>query len=206
MLYCACAPLLCHLCPLCHHDMEGGGGGRWHGMPCNGSCRRGFCTCVTCVTCAGRATMTRRGGGGEGGGGGIGKCAATRVVTWVSSKEWRGFVSWAVRTGPLFHGRGWARDVAGRQCMPLVCCDRWHDANCKLRPSPVCTLGCKPAATRNRTGSVDLLLAGARGLAARMRVPLRTAVVGRTRRHERCAVPQRTADSKPGLNERKPFE
>ena len=84
MLYCACAPLLCHLCPLCHHDMEGGGGGRWHGMPCNGSCRRGFGTCVTCVTCAGRATMTRRGGGR--GGGGIGKCAATRVVTWVSSQ------------------------------------------------------------------------------------------------------------------------
>ena len=27
VLYCACAPLLCHLCPLCHHDMEGGGGG-----------------------------------------------------------------------------------------------------------------------------------------------------------------------------------
>ena len=67
---------------------RGGGGGRWHGMPCNGSCRRGFGTCVTRVTCAGRATMIRRGGGG-GGGGGIGKCAATRVVTWVSSKAWR---------------------------------------------------------------------------------------------------------------------
>ena len=26
MLYCACAPVLCHLCPLCHHDMGGGGG------------------------------------------------------------------------------------------------------------------------------------------------------------------------------------
>ena len=26
VLYPACAPLLCHLCPLCHHDMEGGGG------------------------------------------------------------------------------------------------------------------------------------------------------------------------------------
>ena len=26
MLYCACAPLLCCLCPLCHHDMRGGGG------------------------------------------------------------------------------------------------------------------------------------------------------------------------------------
>ena len=34
----------------------------------------------TCVAFAGRATMTQRGGGG-----GIGKCAATRVVTWVSS-------------------------------------------------------------------------------------------------------------------------
>ena len=31
MLYCACAPLLCHLCPLCHHDMEGGGGGGGNG-------------------------------------------------------------------------------------------------------------------------------------------------------------------------------
>ena len=36
----------------------------------------------TCVTCAGRATMTRRGGGE----GAIGKCAAARAVTWVSSR------------------------------------------------------------------------------------------------------------------------
>ena len=80
MLYCACAPLLCHLCPLCHHDMEGGGGGgRWHGMPCNGSCRRGFGTCVTCVTCAGRATMTRRGGAGGRGGGGASESVPRHV-------------------------------------------------------------------------------------------------------------------------------
>ena len=31
---------LCHLCRPCHHDMEGGGGGRWHGTQCNGSCTR----------------------------------------------------------------------------------------------------------------------------------------------------------------------
>ena len=51
---------------------------------CRGTVRSGLCTrmsgtCVTCVTCA---TMTWRGRGG----GFIG-CAATRVVTWVSSFE-----------------------------------------------------------------------------------------------------------------------
>ena len=51
---------------------------------CNGSCKRVIGTCVTCVTCAGRATMTRKGGGK--GGGGIRQCAAARAVTWVSSK------------------------------------------------------------------------------------------------------------------------
>ena len=40
---------------------------------CNGSCKRVIGTCVTCVTCAGRATMTRKGGG-------IWKCAAARAV------------------------------------------------------------------------------------------------------------------------------
>ena len=63
MLYCACAPVLCHLCPLYHHDI-GGGGGRWHGMLCNGSCTGVIGTCVVCVTCA---TMTWRRGGGGGG-------------------------------------------------------------------------------------------------------------------------------------------
>ena len=76
--------------------MEGGGGGlglclglcRVMGPPlglCCGTVRNGACTrmsvtCVTCVTYAGCATMTRRGGGGF-----IGKSAAKRVVTWVSS-------------------------------------------------------------------------------------------------------------------------
>ena len=71
------------LCPLCHHDIRGGGGGRWHGTQCIGSCTRVIGTCVTCVTCAGRATMTWRGGGG----GAIGKCTAARAVTWVSSNS-----------------------------------------------------------------------------------------------------------------------
>ena len=71
---CLCFIVLVHLScvtyvPCATMTWRGGGGGRWHGMPCNGSCRRGFGTCVTCVTCAGRATMTRRGGGGGGGGG-----------------------------------------------------------------------------------------------------------------------------------------
>ena len=38
-----------------------------HGAAAVSCCVRVIGTCVTCVTCAGRATMTRR-GGGEGGG------------------------------------------------------------------------------------------------------------------------------------------
>ena len=67
LVHLSCVPYV----PCATMTWRGGGGGQWHGMPCNGSCRRGFCTCVTCVTCAGRATMTRRGGGGGGGGGGV---------------------------------------------------------------------------------------------------------------------------------------
>ena len=80
------------------------------GPPHNGLCTRMSGTCVTYVTCVTCATMTWRGGGGGGlgcvvfggrrtmlrvlpwhGAGGrgrgrvIGKCAATRFVTWVSS-------------------------------------------------------------------------------------------------------------------------
>ena len=55
-----------------------------HGAAAMSCCVRVIGTCVTCAGCAGCATMTRRGGGG-GGGGGIGKCAAARAVTWVSS-------------------------------------------------------------------------------------------------------------------------
>ena len=50
---------------------RGGGGG---GTVRNGLCTTLIGTCVTCVTCAGRATITWRGGG-------RGTCA----VTWVSS-------------------------------------------------------------------------------------------------------------------------
>ena len=56
-----------------------------HGAAAVSCCVRVIGTCVTCVGCAGRATMTRRGEGGRGGGGAIGKCAAARAVTWVSS-------------------------------------------------------------------------------------------------------------------------
>ena len=62
MLYRACAPLLCHLCPLCQHDMGGGGAMARYAM--QWFVYEGIGTCVTCVTSAGRATMTWRGGGG----------------------------------------------------------------------------------------------------------------------------------------------
>ena len=39
-----------------------------HGAAAVSCCVRVIGTCVTCVACAGRATMTRRGGGGRGGG------------------------------------------------------------------------------------------------------------------------------------------
>ena len=55
-----------------------------HGAAAMSCCVRVIGTCVTCAGCAGCATVTRRGGGG-GGGGTIGKCAAARAVTWVSS-------------------------------------------------------------------------------------------------------------------------
>ena len=67
---------------------RGGGGGcvvSWHRAATwamswhDGSCTRMSGTCVIRSTCAGCATITRRRGGGV-----IG-CAATRVVTWVSS-------------------------------------------------------------------------------------------------------------------------
>ena len=84
-----------HFCTACLWGYKGaypamGGGGlcRVMGSPRNGSCSRMSGTCVTCVTCAGCATMTWRGGV-------IGKCAVTRVVTWVSSKgyAWNGYPS-----------------------------------------------------------------------------------------------------------------
>ena len=40
-----------------------------HGAAAVSCCVRVIGTCVTCVGCAGRATMTRRGGGRGGGGG-----------------------------------------------------------------------------------------------------------------------------------------
>ena len=58
-----------------------------HGAAAVSCCVRVIGTCVTCVTCAGRATMTRRGGGRGAGRGAIGKCAAARAVTWVSSGD-----------------------------------------------------------------------------------------------------------------------
>ena len=70
------------------HPWEGGAGGlglcHVMGPPRTSSCTRMSGACVTCVTRAGCATMTWRGGRG---GGVIGKCAATRVVTWVSPLE-----------------------------------------------------------------------------------------------------------------------
>ena len=72
------------------HGGGGGGSGRAvprcrhigcvvsHGAAAMSCCVRVIGTCVTCAGCAGCATMTRRGGG-------IGKCAAARAVTWVSS-------------------------------------------------------------------------------------------------------------------------
>ena len=61
-----------------------------HGAAAMSCCVRVIGTCVTCAGRAGRATMTRRGGGGGRAGGTIGKCAAARAVTWVSSDGKRG--------------------------------------------------------------------------------------------------------------------
>ena len=96
-----------------------------HGAAAVLCCVRVIGTCVTCVTCAGRATMTRTGGGGEGGGDHRkvcrGTCRDMGKLQYITCVE----ASTRVRSVGLNRIFIWERNcpiylVTCKKCVPLV--------------------------------------------------------------------------------------